>query len=359
MNHIIVLILMLAIESLSYAKVRPRVELSLFGNATTGGGSDKFTLSRKNVIDLSGSEPDQIARVFPLEKISVFQARNKYAVPLTLKNIGYKDVKFIIQNLRRRSGLAASKVSLVIDLNDISYLSEIHHLIRKNRLGDLYILLKSDSGRGFDQNFWRDFETFALLTQSVRRYVLLPDFIDIQMKSKMKKIFLQSESVRIKKLKKSIRSMQVALESEKKKTKKESLDFLKKKNHLPADYQFSDSQLKAVLRPQNELNETICSVNELSSDIRRCLILLKKEIALKKIELSYNPLYRDIVKMYDDIPDLSFTLPHLTLPKNYSAFTKKIESLEGELKDLSEFYRLLDSFYLTTETFKNVFYDDL
>lgn len=349
-RNILILFLVFFLPSLSFSKVRRRVDLKLF-DPDFEVLSGVFSDCRKNVIDLSGATKEQINNWFPVNRFAVFQAKSKKSETIDLINLGSKEIKDIIQKLRGKKGLRGSKISLLIRLEDLSYLSGIHQFIRKNKLEDLYVAGGQPESLVFDETFWSEFKTFALLTQSVRRYILIPDSVDPLIRTRMRHIFIENESKKVSELKKSVRSLLNHLELEKNRIRQDGLSYLRKKNNLSDSYQFSDEQIKAVTKNQKNLNETITSVNHLSEEIRRGLILLKKEIAIKKLELSYDPRYRDIISLYEDIPDLKLTLPVILLPNNYSSFVRKAESLEREQKELESLFSRLDSFYIGSESF--------
>lgn len=351
MRHTMVLILIAFIPAISFSKVYRRVELSPVhpGHEPFTGG---FSGSRLNIIDFSDAGKEQIDKWFPVNKVAVFEVKNKNSEPIDLINLGSKEIKDIIKKIRVRKGSRASKISLLIDLEDLPYLSGVHQFIRQNKLESLFVVGGVSDTMIFDEVFWKNFKMFALLTQSIRRYVLIPASVDSDIRSRMRGIFLKHEFPAVKELKESVRLLISKIELEKARVRRDGLKYLKEKNNLSEDYQFTDEQIKEITKKQKNLNATITSVNSLAEDIRRSLLLLRKEIEIKKIELSYDPRYQDIVKKYESIPNLQFSLPEIALPNNYSVFIRKAESLEKEQKELEDLLIKLDSFWIGTDTFK-------
>ena len=121
MQHTMVLILIAFIPAISFSKVYRRVELSPIhpGYEPFTGG---FSVSRLNIIDFSDAGKEQIDKWFPVNKAAVFQAKNKNSEPIDLINLGSKEIKDIIKKIRVRKGSRASKISLLVDLEDLPYL---------------------------------------------------------------------------------------------------------------------------------------------------------------------------------------------------------------------------------------------
>ena len=197
-------------------------------------------------------------------------------------NLGSKEIKDIIKKIRVRKGSRASKISLLVDLEDLPYLSGVHQFIRQNKLESLFVVGGVSDTMIFDEVFWKNFKMFALLTQSIRRYVLIPASVDSDIRSRMREIFLKHEFPAVKELKESVRLLISKIELEKARVRRDGLKYLKEKNNLSEDYQFTDEQIKEITKKQKNLNATITSVNSLAEDIRRSLLLLRKEIEIKK-----------------------------------------------------------------------------
>ena len=184
MRHTMVLILIAFIPAISFSKVYRRVELSPVhpGHEPFTGG---FSGSRLNIIDFSDAGKEQIDKWFPVNKVAVFEVKNKNSEPIDLINLGSKEIKDIIKKIRVRKGSRASKISLLIDLEDLPYLSGVHQFIRQNKLESLFVVGGVSDTMIFDEVFWKNFKMFALLTQSIRRYVLIPASVDSDIRSRL------------------------------------------------------------------------------------------------------------------------------------------------------------------------------